>query len=114
MFFKLYNYICGKRQSQFYLPYIETELLNEKRHIFYTDGKEGGRERCRQSYISQCVWEGPPGVLCAAGDEITVEHWRGGGHPICCALILHTHYLWNPAFVPLASSMPFFLPNSSI
>ena len=28
----------------FYLPYTEMEPVHEKRHIFHTDGKEGGRE----------------------------------------------------------------------
>ena len=48
-------------------------------------------ERCRQSCISQHVGRGS--CPCAAGDETTAEHWRGGGHSVGCPFLLHTPHL---------------------
>lgn len=122
VFFRLYNYICGKHQSHFNLPYTEVDLSHEKRHISYTDGRrEGERGEDRAVFLS--VFEGPGGrecqpgalsVLCAAGSGLAVECRRDGGRPTCWPLILRSPQLWDLAFVALASSMPFFLPVPSI
>lgn len=59
-----------------------------ERHIFHTDGKEGGREVQTKLYFSVC-WEGCVSP-CAAGDEITAGALRGGGHSIGCPFLLYT------------------------
>lgn len=106
----------------FLFTHIQTDLVHEKKHIFYTDGREGRRERCRQRHIPKSVCEGPGGrqcwsgifyAFCVAGEKIIAECWRSSGHPTCHPVILFLPSVTRPLFV-LLSSLTFFLPVSSI
>ena len=59
----------------FYLPYTEMESVHEKRHIFHTDGEEGGREVQAKLYFSAC-WEGLTSLGSRGWDHCWVlERW---------------------------------------
>lgn len=122
MFFRLYNNICGKHQSHFYLPIYRLTLFMRRNMNFYTDRREGRRERCRQRYIPKSICEGPGGrqcrsgifyAFCVAGEKIIAECWRSSGHPTCYPVIFFLPSVTRPLFV-LLSSLAFFLPVSSI
>lgn len=88
----------------------------EKTHIPYR-WKGRGREVQTKLYFSVC-WRGA--CPCAAGDEITAEHWRGGGHSIWLPFpSVHPH-LWKPmvvskicnAFIQILPFSPYRLKTS--